>query len=215
MNLKIKGRRFYEHPAVSYGVTFGAPVAIWTGVGYLAGKGLKLGAKYIDETLPVALRDFQGFDERVGNTIIEVPGTIGGAVGGEKGKEIGEDVGRGVIGIDKKVKDFWGNLIGIDDKQREENRETLGLKEPSYLKKESEQDLSTKATIEQPREFTYFQSQADNVAPYALMIGLGYGVLKGAWRSGRKYIKDKIFNRKVDLKLAERLSEMEVKDESQ
>ena len=47
------------------------------------------------------------------------------------------------------------------------------------------------------------------------MIGLGYGVLKGTWRSGRKYIKDKIFNRKVDLKLAERLSEMEVKDESQ
>ena len=91
----------------------------------------------------------------------------------------------------------------------------MGLKEPSYLKKESEQDLSTKATIEQPREFTYFQSQADNVVPYALMIGLGYGVLKGAWRSGRKYIKDKIFNRKVDLKLAERLSEMEVKDESQ
>ncbi len=176
MSQNSKLTRAYNHPIVEYGVKSAMPPIVgYTGVGWLAAEGIQKLGKAIDQGLPVALRNFQTIDNKVGKAIVET--------GGKPAKV--------AISVDKGIKDLWGRVLDIDEEQRQQNRETLGLSEPIYLKGETIQQST------QPAEFHYFEQKAQQISDPLVTIALGFGLVKGAYNMLKKAIIKRKFNKSV------------------
>ena len=183
-----------KHPVTQYATRIAIPTAIYGALGYLVSKGLKSAAQSLDENIPKAFQQTQRLDEIIGNALIEKTGSVG----------------RTAIKIDKKVKEIWSNMFGIDEAQQQRNREALGLKEPSYIEVPVKIKTYTTQPSSQPA-FHYFEKNADKISDPLITIALGLGLVKGTLSALKKGFRTrrqrKIIDKAVEKSIKAKLKE--------
>ncbi|MDO8628164.1 MAG: hypothetical protein Q7R56_00220 [Nanoarchaeota archaeon] len=95
--------------------------------------------------------------------------------------DVGGQAGKTTIGIDKKVGDFWGKLVGRSEKDKEAWRKEHGIKNPKYLEQVDGQPRSDEVSPLQSSHYT------SSWTALGLLAGASYGALKGLGN----YIKGK------------------------